>query len=121
MIWSASVWPAMPDRCFHNFRTFLATLSTLNLHNGEHQPFSIDGVTLICADYFLKGGGARYPYPKEVWTPAGNLDKLRLFVSAHSYISFINRWLVDETIKLEGKYCYFVCRDTWGVIRCLDC
>ena len=50
-----------------------------------------------------------------------NLDKLRLFVSAHSYISFINRRLVDETIKLEGKYCYFVCRDTRGVIRGLDC
>ena len=30
---------------------------------------------LLCTDYFLKGGGARYPYPKEVWTPAGNLEQ----------------------------------------------
>ena len=30
---------------------------------------------LLYADYFLKGGGARYPYPKEVWTPAGNLGQ----------------------------------------------
>jgi hypothetical protein len=76
---------------------------------------------LLYADYFLKGGGARYPYPKEVWTPAGNLGQTPTIRGAYSYASFINRWLVDETIKLEGKYCYFVRRDTWGVIRCLDC
>lgn len=34
---------------------------------------SINSMALLSyAHYFLKGGGARYPYPKEVWTPAGN-------------------------------------------------
>ena len=77
---------------------------------------------MVITDHFLKGGGARYPYPKEVWSPAGALDKLRRFVLSTLLIHLLHyRWLVDETIKLEGEYCYFVRRDTWGVIRCLDC
>lgn len=24
-----------------------------------------------CLQWFAKGGGARYPYPKQVWTPSG--------------------------------------------------
>ena len=24
------------------------------------------------ADYIIQGGGARYPYPKYVWSPAGS-------------------------------------------------
>jgi hypothetical protein len=31
------------------------------------------------------------------------------------------RWLVDKAIKLESKYDYPVCRNTCGVVWCLDC
>jgi hypothetical protein len=89
------------------------------LHNGEHDPVSVDG-DQSDAIISLKGGGPRYPYPKEVWSPAGVLDKLRL--SPSTTLTHLHcRWLVDEAIKLEGKYCHLVRRNTWGVIRCLDC
>ena len=32
-----------------------------------------------------KGGGARYPYPKEVWTPAGVLGEHQLLALSHIY------------------------------------
>jgi hypothetical protein len=62
------------------------------------------------ADYFSKGGGARYPYPKEVWSPAGALDKLRLFTFTYSYVSFIiggwwtrpSNWKANTAIVFAG-------------------
>jgi hypothetical protein len=95
-------------------------LLTLSCTNGEYERMPIDGGHSDVF-YYLTGGGARYPYPKEVWTPAGALDELRRF--AHSCFMPIlhHRWLVDETFKLEGKYNYLVRRNTCGIIRCLDC
>jgi hypothetical protein len=53
-------------------------LLTLSCTNGEYERISFEGGHSDVF-YYLKGGGARYPYPKEVWTPAGALDELRRF------------------------------------------
>lgn len=57
----------------HNF-TFTNTFWLLSCTNGEYEFMSIDGGDSSDVFYYFKGGGARYPYPKEVWSPAGALD-----------------------------------------------
>ena len=91
------------------------TLSQLSRHS--HQPSTRTMVSvnpfrsMVIIDHFLKGGGARYPYPKEVWSPAGALDKLRRFVlSTYSYITFIiggwwtrpSNWKANTAILFAG-------------------
>ena len=93
MIWSVKVWPAVPDRRFHNplhFRRDLDQLLTYTM-------VSINSMALLlssCADYSVKGGGARYPYPKEVWTPAGNLGQTPTVHvrTTHTSPSLIGGW-----------------------------
>lgn len=53
------------------------------------------------------GGGARYPYPTYVWSPAG---EFLIHVSTMAgYERFFFRWLVDPTpqLAIEHDYCIY--------------
>ena len=60
--------------------------------------------------YCLKGGGARYPYPKEVWSPAGALDNSDGSHAICLYLSVViggwwtrpSNWKANTTILFAG-------------------
>ena len=93
----------------HSSSTLTRTMVSIN-------PFQSMVILIISRRVVVPGIHIQRKYGRQQvhWT------KLRHFVSTLIHLLH-HRWLVDKTIKLEGKYRYSVRRDTWGVIWCLDC
>lgn len=51
--------------------------------------------------YWPQGGGARYPYPKHVWSPAG---ALLCVTSYYQGLMTADRWMVDSSRELGKQH-----------------